>query len=75
VNVVYGRDHIAAMLDRLAHKAQSLAQLEKALAEAGIVYAVVEDDEIRTFTGQFADALRYPHLLLPRSNPTDESAP
>jgi hypothetical protein len=75
VNVVYGRDHIAAMMDRLAHKAQSLAQLEKALAEAGIVYAVVEDDEIRTFTGQFADALRYPHLLLPRSNPTDESAP
>jgi hypothetical protein len=56
VNVVYGRDRIAAMMDQLVRKPQTLAQLESALAEAGIVYAVVEEDEIRTFMRQLDDA-------------------
>lgn len=83
VNVVYGRDRIAAFTDPFARtgKPQTLAQLESALAEAGIVCAVVEQDESRTFMRQLTDAFRYPHLLLPRSrnpssrNPTDESGP
>jgi hypothetical protein len=75
VNVVYGRDRIAAMVHRPKPQ-QTLEQFLSALAEAGIAYEVVEEDEIRTFMGQLSDALRYPHLLLPRSrNPTDESAP
>jgi len=76
VNVVYGRNGIVALTDPVVRKSQTLAQLESALAEAGIAYEVVEEDEIRTFMGQLSDALRYPHLILPRSgNPTDESAP
>jgi hypothetical protein len=76
VNVIYGRDRIAALTKPIVRKPQTLAQLESALADAGIVYAVVEQDESRTFIGQLSDALLYPHLLLPRSrNSTDESAP
>src|SRR5262249_9755565 len=55
VNVVYGRDRIAFGRDRIAaivdrpKPQQTLEQFLSALAEAGIVYEVVEEDEIGTF--------------------------
>ena len=65
VNVVYGRDRIAAIADPLVLKPQTLAQLESTLAEAGIVYAVVEQDEIQTFMRQLSDAFSIAALKKP----------
>jgi hypothetical protein len=65
VHVVYGRDRIAAITDMAVVKPQPLAQLESALAEAGIVYAVVEQDEIQTFMRQLMDAFSLAALKKP----------
>jgi hypothetical protein len=65
VSVVYGRDRIAAITDPLMRKPQTFAQLESALADAGIVYAVVEQDEMRAFIRQLDDAFSLAALKKP----------
>jgi hypothetical protein len=57
VNIIYGRERIAALVDLLKHQ-QTLAQMESALA-------VVEQDEIRTFMKQLNDALPLAALKKP----------
>jgi len=56
VNVVYSRPWIEAITGRPFGR-QGLAQLERALTEAGISYAVVEQDEQRAFARQLEEAL------------------
>ena len=57
VNVVYTRRWIEAVLPDPLSRQGTLAELERALAEAGIVYAIVEQDEQRAFLGQLDAAL------------------
>jgi hypothetical protein len=57
VNVVYSRRWIEAVLPDALGRQGTLAQLERALAEAGISYAIVEHDEQRAFARQLDDAL------------------
>jgi hypothetical protein len=59
VNVVYSRNMIDAITAAPfgPQRQRNLAQLESALAEAGITYVIVEQDEQRTFAGQLNEAL------------------
>jgi hypothetical protein len=57
VNVVYSRPWIEAFTGTRFGRQGGLAQLERALTEAGISYAVVEQDEQRAFARQLDEAL------------------
>jgi hypothetical protein len=57
VDVVYSRSFLEAIAPGAFGQQRTLAQLERALAEAGIVYAVVEQDEQEAFARQLDDAL------------------
>jgi hypothetical protein len=58
VSVVYSRSWLEALGPPAPFGSQGgLAQLERALAEAGIVYAVVEQHEQRAFAKELMDAL------------------
>jgi hypothetical protein len=54
VNVVYSRRWIEAVLPDPLLRQGTLAELERALAEAGIAYAIVEQDEQRAFLAESA---------------------
>jgi hypothetical protein len=57
VNVVYSKKWIEAIAPAPLGRQRTLAQLESALSEAGIAYAIVEHDEQRAFVGQLDNAL------------------
>jgi hypothetical protein len=57
VNVVYSRRWLEAIAPAPLARQGTLAQLERALAEAGISYAIVEQDEQKAFLRQLDDAL------------------
>jgi hypothetical protein len=57
VSVVYSRTQIEALTGPPLRSQATLAQLESALAEAGIAYAVVEQHEQNTFARELDNAL------------------
>jgi hypothetical protein len=57
VNVIYSRKWSEPIASGLLGPQRTLAQLENAVAEAGIVYGVVEQDEQQAFARQLDDAL------------------